>query len=130
MSSRCPPAARGRPASTSSGSRTAPCSRFAGSRSSTETRLQGPPASPHPAGPMAAPNDQVSHYRLIEPLGHGGMGQAWLAEDTSLPRRVVVKLLHPHLAADDTASARLLREARATASIDHPNVLTVYEAGV
>jgi TolB-like protein/Tfp pilus assembly protein PilF len=79
---------------------------------------------------MAAPNDHVSHYRLIERLSHGGMGQVWLAEDTNLPRRVVVKLLHPHLAADPTATGRLLREARAAASIDHPNVVTVYEAGI
>jgi TolB-like protein/Tfp pilus assembly protein PilF len=73
---------------------------------------------------------EISHYRLMERLGQGGMGQVWLAEDTNLPRRVVVKLLHPHLACDATATARLLREARAAASIDHPNVVTVYEAGV
>ena len=58
------------------------------------------------------------------------MGQVWLAEDTQLPRRVVVKLLHAHLESDPEAVERLLREARAAASVDHPNVVTVHEAGV
>src|SRR6267142_7288548 len=80
--------------------------------------------------PDAAPHATVSHYRLLERIGQGGMGQVWLAEDTSLPRRVVVKLLHPHLSDDPEAIERLLREARAAASVDHPNVVTVYEAGV
>ena len=57
------------------------------------------------------------------------MGEVWLAEDTQLPRRVAVKLLPRHLASDPEAVERLLREARAAASVDHPNVVTVYEAG-
>src|SRR5438045_1608235 len=80
--------------------------------------------------PELKANDRVSHYRLIDRIGQGGMGQVWLAEDTSLPRRVVVKLVHPHLAEDPQVTERLLREARAAASVDHPNVVTVYEAGV
>jgi TolB-like protein/Tfp pilus assembly protein PilF len=75
-------------------------------------------------------NSNVSHYRLIEPLGHGAMGEVWLAEDTQLPRKVAVKLLPPHLAQDPEAVDRLLREARAAASVDHPAVVTVYEAGL
>jgi len=72
----------------------------------------------------------VSHYRLIEPLGRGAMGEVWLAEDLHLPRKVAVKLLPRHLAADPDAVARLLREAQAAASVDHPGVVTVYEAGL
>ncbi|MGH7740897.1 MAG: protein kinase domain-containing protein [Candidatus Eiseniibacteriota bacterium] len=76
------------------------------------------------------PNSKISHYRLIEPLGRGAMGEVWLAEDTQLPRKVAVKLLPPHLAEDAEAVDRLLREARAAASVDHPAVVTVYEAGL
>jgi non-specific serine/threonine protein kinase len=71
----------------------------------------------------------ISHYRLIEPLGSGAMGEVWLAEDTQLPRQVAIKLLPQHRAEDANAVSRLVREARATASIDHPAVATVYEAG-
>jgi serine/threonine-protein kinase len=78
----------------------------------------------------AAPSDLVSHYRLLEPLGRGAMGEVWLAEDVQLPRKVAVKLLPRHMAADADAVARLLREAQAAASVDHPGVVTVYEAGL
>jgi TolB-like protein len=76
------------------------------------------------------PASTISHYRLITPLGRGAMGEVWLAEDTQLPRKVAVKLLPPHLAQDAEAVDRLLREARAAASVDHPAVVTVYEAGL
>jgi len=75
------------------------------------------------------PGTLISRYRLIEPLGRGGMGEVWLAEDTQLPRRVAVKLLPGHLAGDPEAVQRLVREAEATARIDHPAVATIYEAG-
>ena len=75
-------------------------------------------------------NSTISHYRLIEKLGQGAMGEVWLADDTQLPRKVAVKLLPPHLAQDAEAVDRLLREARAAASVDHPAVVTVYEAGL
>src|SRR5262252_9722978 len=77
-----------------------------------------------------APTELVSHYKLLEPLGRGAMGEVWLAEDTQLPRKVAVKLLPRHLSEDGDAVARLLREAQAAASVDHPGVVTVYEAGV
>src|SRR6267378_209476 len=72
----------------------------------------------------------VSHYRLLSRIGAGGMGEVWLAEDTQLPRKVAVKLLPRHAAGDPGAVARLLREAKAAATVDHPAVVTVYEAGV
>src|SRR5262245_59360656 len=76
------------------------------------------------------PTRAVSHYRLIEPLGRGAMGEVWLAEDTQLPRKVAVKLLPRHLGEDREAVERLMREAQAAASIDHPAVVTVYDAGI
>src|SRR6478672_3471935 len=76
------------------------------------------------------PAELVSHYRLLEVLGRGAMGEVWLAEDTQLPRQVAVKLLPRHLAEDAEAVARLLREAQAAASVDHPAVVAVYEAGL
>src|SRR5262249_36974275 len=72
---------------------------------------------------------QVSHYRLVERLGTGAMGEVWLAEDTQLPRKVAGKLLPRHMAEDPDAVARLLREAQAAARVDHPGGGTVYEAG-
>jgi len=78
---------------------------------------------------QAPPFPTLSHYRLIEPLGRGAMGEVWLAEDEQLPRRVAIKLLPRHLAEDGEAVERLLREARAAATVDHPNVVTVHEAG-
>src|SRR5262245_47723437 len=72
----------------------------------------------------------ISHYRLLEPLGRGAMGEVWLAEDTQLPRQVAVKVLPASLAQDSEAVDRLLREAQAAASVDHPAVVTVYEAGM
>ena len=75
-------------------------------------------------------SETISHYRLIELLGRGAMGEVWLADDTQLPRRVAVKLLPLHLAEDHEAVDRLLREAQAAASVDHPAVVTVYDAGL
>ncbi len=77
-----------------------------------------------------APMEVVSHYRLLELLGRGAMGEVWLAEDTQLPRKVAVKLLPRHLSEDPDAVDRLLREAQAAASVEHPGVVTVYEAGL
>lgn len=75
-------------------------------------------------------HDSISHYRLVERIGQGAMGEVWLAEDTQLPRRVAIKLLPRHLAEDREACDRLLREAQAAATVDHPGVVTVYASGV
>jgi TolB-like protein/tetratricopeptide (TPR) repeat protein len=77
-----------------------------------------------------ASSQTISHYRLIEPIGRGAMGEVWLAEDTQLPRNVAIKLLAPERARDADAVERMLREAHAAASIDHPSVVTIHEAGV
>ncbi len=72
---------------------------------------------------------QISRYRVLFHLGHGGMGEVYLAEDTSLGRKVALKFLSTPHAADEGARQRLLREAQAAASLDHPFVCKVYEAG-
>jgi tetratricopeptide (TPR) repeat protein len=73
------------------------------------------------------PGSSVSHYRLIRPLGAGGMGEVFLAQDLQLDRMVAIKFLTAP--ADDHARRRLLREARAAASLDHPCICAVYEVG-
>jgi Tol biopolymer transport system component/tRNA A-37 threonylcarbamoyl transferase component Bud32 len=71
----------------------------------------------------------VSHYRIIELIGYGGMGEVWLAEDTRLERRVALKFLFHHAADDETHSERFLREARAAARLTHQNIAQVHEIG-
>src|SRR6516164_1773822 len=71
----------------------------------------------------------LSHYRLEERLGAGGMGLLYRATDLALGRAVAVKLLARHLVSDVTAKARFLQEARATSALDHPNIGTVYDVG-
>lgn len=76
---------------------------------------------------MAAPD--LSHYRTLEELGHGAMGTVYLAEDISLRRQVAVKVLSPTLVGDDRYRRRFLIEARAAASLSHPNIAVVHEVG-
>jgi serine/threonine protein kinase len=71
----------------------------------------------------------ISHYRIMERLGAGGMGEVFVAEDTSLGRQVALKLVSASMAADPTARARLVREARMASSLDHPHICTIYEVG-
>jgi eukaryotic-like serine/threonine-protein kinase len=70
----------------------------------------------------------VSHYRILSSLGAGGMGVVYLAEDTLLHRNVALKFLNDTSAPSD-GRERLLREARAESTLDHPNIATVYEVG-
>ena len=73
------------------------------------------------------PGQMLSHYRLVEKIGEGGMGVVWKARDEKLRRDVAVKVLPPELVADPERRRRLVHEARAAAVINHPNIGTVYE---
>lgn len=69
----------------------------------------------------------ISHYKIIEKIGAGGMGEVYLAEDTRLDRKVALKFLPSHLCQDKDCRARFKREAQAVAKLNHPNVITIHE---
>lgn len=69
----------------------------------------------------------ISHYRILEKLGQGGMGEVYLAEDTRLGHKVAIKKLPAHAVSDRDHRSRFEREARAVAHLVHPNILTLYE---
>jgi len=69
----------------------------------------------------------IGHYRIVEKIGAGGMGEVYLAEDTELNRRVALKFLPPHLCQDADCRARFKREAQAAAKLNHPNIVTIHE---
>ncbi len=73
--------------------------------------------------------ESISHYKILEKLGEGGMGQVYKAKDTKLERNVAIKLMLPHMQSGELAKERFIQEAKAASALDHPNICTIHEIG-
>lgn len=76
---------------------------------------------------MLSQDQQIGKYKILSPLGAGGMGEVFLAEDTRLDRKVALKILPADFALDGERMRRFVREAKATSALNHPNIITIHE---
>jgi serine/threonine-protein kinase len=81
------------------------------------------------APPTLTVGQMLSRYRVVRQIGAGGMGEVYLAEDTSLDRQIALKVLRAETAADRGRVRRFVQEAKAASALNHPNILTIYETG-
>jgi tetratricopeptide (TPR) repeat protein/predicted Ser/Thr protein kinase len=122
------------PCSTCGGSvdaQTGVCPQCATQVASRPASLTAPATAPAISAGTDGPTEtpEISGYRMIGRLGEGGMGAVYLAEETTLGRRVAVKVISSRMAPDAQSKARFLREARTLATIEHPHVVRVYSFG-
>ena len=68
----------------------------------------------------------LAHYKILEKIGSGGMGEVYVAEDTKLDRKIALKVLPPEMAESEERRSRFKREAKAIAALNHPNIVTVH----
>jgi serine/threonine protein kinase len=76
-----------------------------------------------------APKTTLSRYRIVSKIGAGGMGEVYLAQDTKLDRKVVLKILPADVASNRDRMERFIRETKSAAALSHPNIAHIYEIG-
>src|SRR5918911_1584968 len=81
------------------------------------------------SSPNMKPIKSIAHYRIVEPIGAGGMGAVYKAYDNKLQRVVALKLLPSEYVSQDDRRRRFFQEARAASALSHPHILTIYEVG-
>ncbi|MBA3693795.1 MAG: protein kinase, partial [Acidobacteria bacterium] len=77
----------------------------------------------------AAPKKRFGRYKILSAIGAGAMGEVFLAEDTKLERKVALKILPQKFTVNQDRLNRFIREAKAASSLNHPNIITIYEVG-
>src|SRR5262245_9211727 len=78
---------------------------------------------------MLQAGSRLGQYKILAPLGAGGMGEVWLAEDARLGRKLALKVLPAEFTTDAGRVARFEQEARAASALNHPSIITIYEIG-